>query len=225
MTPQVLPVRSGIDAEARRQLSAQVRLLRWFSAAWLCVAGPVAVLAGAVASSVALIGFGIDIAIAGFATTALLWRLASRRRPDPILMLRAQRVLAFQFIVLAPLLAFESLHGFLADEHAETSALGIAISTFSLVAMLGLGAAKRRIGILLGSSTLRTEARDDSLLGRLALVLALALLANAVAGIWWLDPLAGLLIACLSLWQGFECWFGTGWGSWRETAEEPAGRT
>lgn len=222
MSPQLLAVRNdsgSIDDDGRLALAEQARLLSWFGVSWLSVAAVIAFIAGLIASSVSLVAFGIDSAIEGFSGAALLWLFGRREALPPAGRRRALRFLALQFLALSPIVAFAGLYTFLADEHAATSALGIGIATFSLVAMLGLGRAKERLGAQLDSDPLRRSGRRSTVFGFMASAVLVCLLANAIAGIWWLDPLVALAIAAAALWQGLECWHGEGWAGTSEPAE------
>src|SRR5919199_4203150 len=137
----VAPARpvATVTPERYRELAGRVRLLSWLSLAAMTVEGAVAVLAGILAGSIALVGFGLDSAVEGFASVIIIWRFTGARVFSQAAEDRAQKLVAIQFFLLAPYVAYESVRA-LADGHrAEVSALGIALSVFSLVTMPLLG--------------------------------------------------------------------------------------
>jgi divalent metal cation (Fe/Co/Zn/Cd) transporter len=194
----------------RRRLAARVRLLSWVSLGYMTLEGAVAITAGVLAGSIALIGFGIDSAIEGFASAIIVWRFTGHRIFSDAAERRAQKLVAVQFFLLAPYVAYESVHALLAGERPEASWLGVALAAASVVVMPYLGLAKQRLAERLGSAATRGEGRQNMLCAYLAGALLLGLLANALAGAWWLDPAVGLLIAAVALKEGTEAWRGEG---------------
>jgi divalent metal cation (Fe/Co/Zn/Cd) transporter len=217
MNSQALPVARpaptpglGMSDAHRRRLAARVRLLSWASLAYMAVEGGVAILAGVLAGSIALIGFGLDSAIEGFASAIIVWRFTGHRIFSDAAESRAQKLVAIQFFLLAPYVGFESVKALVGSEHAEVSWLGIALSASSLVVMPYLGVAKQRLADQLGSPATKGEGRQNILCAYLAGALLLGLLGNALVGAWWLDPAVGLLIAGLAVKEGREAWRGEG---------------
>jgi divalent metal cation (Fe/Co/Zn/Cd) transporter len=192
------------------RLARRVRLLSWFSLAWMTLEGGIAILAGVLAGSIALIGFGIDSAIEGFASAIIVWRFTGARTFSEAAETRAQKLVAIQFFVLAPYVGFESVKALIAGEHPETSVLGIALSASSVVVMPYLGIAKQRLADRLGSAATKGEGRQNMLCAYLAGALLVGLLGNALFGAWWLDPAVGLLIATVAVKEGLEAWRGEG---------------
>jgi divalent metal cation (Fe/Co/Zn/Cd) transporter len=172
--------------------------------------GSVAILAGVLAGSVALIGFGIDSAIEGLASAIIVWRFTGSRVFSQAAEERAQKLVAVQFFVLAPYVAYEALDALIDGERPDTSWLGIALSASSLVVMPYLGMAKQRIADRIGSAATKGEGRQNMLCAYLAGALLLGLLGNAALGAWWLDPVVGLLIAAVAVKEGLEAWRGEG---------------
>jgi divalent metal cation (Fe/Co/Zn/Cd) transporter len=217
MNSQALPVAPPATGPAlrmsdvhRRRLAARVRLLSWASLAYMAVEGGVAILAGVLAGSIALIGFGLDSAIEGFASAIIVWRFTGHRIFSDAAESRAQKLVAIQFFVLAPYVGYESVKALVSSEHADVSWLGIALSASSLVVMPYLGIAKQRLADQLGSPATKGEGRQNMLCAYLAGALLLGLLGNALVGAWWLDPAVGLLIAGLAVKEGREAWRGEG---------------
>jgi divalent metal cation (Fe/Co/Zn/Cd) transporter len=172
--------------------------------------GAVAITAGIAANSVALVGFGIDSAIEGFASLVIVWRFAGSRILSDRAEDRAQKLVAIQFFLLAPYVAFEAAKALIAGEHPEISYLGIVLAATSVVGMPLLGIAKRNIGEQIGSTATKGEGTQNLLCAYLAGALFIGLLGNALFGAWWLDPIVGLLIAVVAVREGLQTWRGDG---------------
>jgi divalent metal cation (Fe/Co/Zn/Cd) transporter len=186
----------------------RAKLLSWASLVYMALEGIVAVVAGIVAGSIALIGFGLDSAIEGFASVVIVWRFTGSRTLSERAEHRAQKLVAIQFFILAPYVAVESVRALVNGSHAEESLVGIALAASSLVVMPLLGRAKQRIGARIGSSATASEGKQNLLCAYLAGALLIGLLGNALVGAWWLDPAVGLLIAALAVSEGREAWRG-----------------
>jgi divalent metal cation (Fe/Co/Zn/Cd) transporter len=199
-----------VDREAYRRLAHRVKLLSWVSLAYMALEGGIAILAGVMAGSVALIGFGIDSAIEGFASGIIVWRFTGARMFSEAAEDRAQKLVAIQFFILAPYVGFESVQALVQGERPDVSWLGIALSASSLVVMPYLGIAKQRIADQIGSAATKGEGRQNMLCAYLAGALLVGLLGNAAFGAWWLDPMVGLLIAGVAVKEGLEAWRGEG---------------
>jgi divalent metal cation (Fe/Co/Zn/Cd) transporter len=176
----------------------------------MAIEGAVAVAAGVIAASPALIGFGIDSAIEGFASLVIVWRFTGARLLSPAAERRAQVLVAIQFFLLAPYVGYESLDTLLSSERPAASWVGIGLSVTSLALMPFLGLAKRRIGERIGSVALKGEGQQNLLCSYLSAALLVGIAGNAVLGLWWLDPAAGLVIAAVALREGVATWRGEG---------------
>jgi len=199
-----------LDEARYRSLAARARTLSWLSLAWMTVEGAVAILSGVVASSIALIGFGLDSAIEGFASVIIVWRFTGHRMFSARAETRAQKLVAVQFFLLAPYVAVESLRSLIGGERADTSWVGVGLAVSSVVLMPMLGIAKQRLADQLGSAATKGEGRQNMLCAYLAGALLVGLLGNALVGAWWLDPVVGLLIASVAVKEGMEAWNGEG---------------
>jgi divalent metal cation (Fe/Co/Zn/Cd) transporter len=205
-----LGVATGPHVDQRLRLARRARLLSWLSLAWMTVEGAVAILAGLAAGSIALIGFGLDSAIEGFASVVIVWRFTGSRIFSDAAESRAQKLVAIQFFVLAPYVAVESVRALVGGERPDETLVGIALAAGSVVFMPMLGIAKRRIADRLGSPATKGEARQNMLCAYLAGALLVGLLGNALVGAWWLDSTVGLLIAFVAVKEGREAWRGEG---------------
>jgi divalent metal cation (Fe/Co/Zn/Cd) transporter len=193
-----------------RDLARRVRLLSWLSLGAMSVEGVVAVVAGVVAGSIALVGFGLDSAVEGFASVIIIWRFTGSRVLSQAAEHSAQRLVVVQFFILAPYVAFESVRALAGGAHPEVSVLGMGLAVWSLVTMPALGIAKQRLAEEIGSAATKGEGRQNVLCAYLAAALLIGLAGNAVAGAWWLDPVVGLLIAAVAVKEGLEAWRGEG---------------
>ena len=206
------PRTAQIDETSYRRLAKRARALSWLSLAWMTVEGAVAITAGAAASSIALIGFGLDSAIEGFASVIIVWRFTGRRMFSATAERRAQKLVALQFFVLAPYVAVESLRALIGGDRPDASWVGIGLAMSSVIVMPMLGIAKQRLADRLGSAATKGEGRQNMLCAYLAGALLLGLLGNVSVGAWWLDPVVGLLIAAVAVKEGREAWRGEGCG-------------
>jgi divalent metal cation (Fe/Co/Zn/Cd) transporter len=166
--------------------------------------------AGLLAGSIALVGFGIDSAIEGFASAIIIWRFTGARMHSHAAERRAQKLVAVQFFLLAPYVAFEAVHRLVSAEHPSISWLGMALTASSVIGMPLLGIAKVRLANQLGSAATRGEGNQNLLCAYLAAAVLVGLAANAAFGIWWLDPVAALVIAAVAVREGIETWHGEG---------------
>ena len=212
-TPPVveLPLTSApppIDRGEWLRLARRARLLSWGSLAYMGVEGAVGVIAGVAAGSIALIGFGVDSAIEGFASLIIVWRFTGSRLTSEHAESRAQKLVAIQFFILAPYIGIEAVRDLLGGHHPETSWVGIGLAANSMVAMPVLGIAKQRIGDQIGSVATKGEGAQNLLCAYMAAALLVGLSGNALFGAWWLDPVAALVIAGLALNEGIEAWRG-----------------
>jgi divalent metal cation (Fe/Co/Zn/Cd) transporter len=199
-----------IDRATYERLARRARLLSWLSLGWMTVEGGVAIAAGLVASSVALVGFGLDSAIEGFASLVIVWRFSRSRMFSHAAERRAQKLVAIQFFALAPYVAFESARALTGGQRPDETIVGIALAASSVVVMPVLGIAKQRIADAIGSAATKGEGRQNMLCAYLAGALLVGLVGNALAGAWWLDPAVGLLIAGVAIREGVEAWRGEG---------------
>ena len=201
---------AGPDRATVERLARRAKALSWLSLAWMTLEGGVAIAAGLVAGSVALIGFGLDSVVEGFASVVIIWRFTGRRVFSQAAERRAQKLVAVQFFALAPYVGVESLRALLGGDRPDETLVGILLATGSVVLMPVLGIAKQRIADRLGSAATKGEGRQNMLCAYLAGALLVGLLGNALAGAWWLDPIVGLLIAAVAVKEGTEAWRGEG---------------
>ena len=204
-----LPLAGPHPAE-RQRLERRVRLLAVGGIAYHFLEFAIALGAGLAADSIALIGFGADSLIEAFAGFVVLWLFTGARGRSATAERLAQQLIAASFFVLAAYVAIESVRTLAGGHHPETSWVGIGLAAFTAVTMPLCARAKRRVGHQLGSSATVKEASQTTLCAYLSVALLVGLLLNAVAGLWWADPAAALVISFVAVKEGRESWRGEG---------------
>lgn len=174
----------------------------------MVIEGGVAILAGVLAGSIALVGFGLDSAIECLASLVVIWRFTGARALSETAERRAQKVVAVSFFLLAPYVAVEAVRGLVNGDRPGASSLGIAVTIGSLLVMPYLGVIKRRLGRRLDSGATEGEGAQNLLCAGMAGGVLVGLLANAAVGAWWLDSVVALVIAALAVREGREAWSG-----------------
>jgi divalent metal cation (Fe/Co/Zn/Cd) transporter len=209
MLPVTITDRSG--QEERERLTSRARRLTGLSLAWHALEAAIAIAAGVIAGSVALVGFGADSVIEAGAGLVVLWLVTGERLSSHDAERRAQQLIAASFLMLSLYVTITSARDLIEGHHPAVSWVGVALAAVTLVAMPPLAAAKRRVGTALGSSATTSESRQTMLCAYLSAALLVGLLANALGGWWWADPAVALLIAAVALteargaWQGESC--------------------
>jgi divalent metal cation (Fe/Co/Zn/Cd) transporter len=194
----------------RQALERRARLLAWGGIGWHFIEFGIALGAGIAASSIALIGFGADSLIEAFAGFVVVWLFTGQRRTSLKAERHAQQLIAASFLVLAAYVGVEAVRALVNGQHPEASWVGIALAAFTAPTMPALAIAKRRVGNKLGSSATVKEGAQNMLCAYLSVGLLIGLLANAILGWWWADPIAALLIAGVALKEARESWRGEG---------------
>jgi divalent metal cation (Fe/Co/Zn/Cd) transporter len=196
-------VSTGAVSAAR--LERRARLLAWSTVAWNVVEAVVAIGAGAVASSIALISFGLDSTVEVFSALVILWHfhgMAHEREAQ------ARRLISVSFFVLAAYVAVQAVVDLVARHEPASSSVGIALAVASLLVMPALAFAKRDTGRRLHSHAVLADGNQTKLCAYLSAILLGGLVLNATMGWWWADPVAALGIAGLALNEGRETWRG-----------------
>jgi divalent metal cation (Fe/Co/Zn/Cd) transporter len=196
------------DPEERRRLGRRAQLLAAASVTYNVVEAIVAITAGVVAGSVALVGFGLDSIVEVSSGLIILWQF--RHRLPESRERQAMRMLAISFFALAAYVTFESLQALIGGNDPQTSPVGIALAAASLIVMPFLSWAQRRTGKALGSNAVVADGTQTLLCTYLSAVLLVGLVLNATLGWGWADPIAGLVIAAVALREGVEAWQGKG---------------
>ena len=196
------PLTSG----RRRRLGRRAQWLAGASVTYNLVEAAAALTAGAIAGSVALVGFGLDALVEVSSGLVILWQF---RHPMPETReRRALRLIAVSFFALAAYVSIDSARTLLGAGDPAPSPLGIVIAAVSLLVMPFLSWAQRRTGRALGSGSVVADSKQTLLCTYLSAVLLTGLLLNALLGWTWADPIAGLVIATVAVKEGLEAWRG-----------------
>ena len=182
------------------------RWLQYLTIAWNSAECVVALMAGFLAGSIALVGFGFDSAIEVTSGLAALWRLrwdADEARREAAER-RTVRLIGACFLLLAAYVAYEGGHALIARQVPDHTTVGIVLAALSLVVMPVLVHFKRRVASRLQSGALEAEARQTRVCAYLSAILLAGLGLNSWLGWWWADPVAGLLMVPLIAWEGLE---------------------
>jgi divalent metal cation (Fe/Co/Zn/Cd) transporter len=180
----------------RIEIVRRGRRLASFTIAWNALEGLVAVVAGVVAGSISLVGFGIDSFIEVTSGSTLLWRmsvdadLSHRERNER----RALKIVGVCFLSLAIFITYESIRDLWSKRSPEHSVPGIVLACVSLVVMPLLSRAKRKVGRALSSAAMHADAKQTEFCTYLSAILLAGLLLKALFGLWWTDPAAALLM-------------------------------
>ena len=194
--------------------TATLRRWAWWLTAltigWNSLEAVIAIVGGLLAGSIALVGFGLDSIVEVCSALVIVWRL-SRQGADQAANERAERravrLIALSFFAIGVYVTVDAMLKLLGiDEHPEHSAVGLAIAALSLVVMPALAWAKRRVAAGLNSVALKADAAETQLCTYLSAVVLIGLGANAIAGWWWMDPVAGLVVAALAIREGRAAW-------------------
>lgn len=195
-----------LEIDRRSKLLRRGRRLEYFTVAYNSLEGLIAVVAGLIAGSIALVGFGFDSVIEVTSGAVLLWRL--RADPDHARRERAEmvslRIVGLCFLALAAYVGYESVSLLARREAPERSLPGIALAAVSLVVMPLLARAKRSIARAIASAALRADAKQTEFCTYLSAILLAGLILNAALGWWWADPVAGLAMAPIIAREGVE---------------------
>jgi cation diffusion facilitator family transporter len=188
---------------------AMVRRGQWLSRVTLAynlLEGVASILAGMVAGSISLVGFGVDSMIEVTSSVASLWRLRldhqaeSRRRAEEW----SLRIIGACFVILAIYIAADAIHSLWTREAPRRTTVGIIVAGMSVIVMPILARAKRRVAVALGSRALNADASQTDLCTYLSVIVLAGLLLNALLGWWWADPVAALAMTPIIAKEGYE---------------------
>ena len=197
----------SLPADKRRYvLQRRIRLIVSATIGYNLVEAVVAITAGSIASSAALIGFGLDSVIEVLSAAAVAWQFTRR---DPERWEKGTlRVIALAFFALAAYVSVSSVIALAGQEQVQHSTLGIVITALSVVIMPFLSLAERRAGRELGSASAVADSKQTLMCTYLSAAVLVGLVANSLVGWWWADAIAGLVIAAFAIREGIEAWRG-----------------
>jgi len=195
----------------RRAVAERGKRLEYFTIAWNSLEGLVALIAGALAGSISLVGFGIDSFIEVTSGATLLWRMTvdaeeqTRERNERL----SLRIVGTCFLALSAYVGYESLADLISTRAPEHSIPGIILACVSLVVMPILSGAKKRVGKELSSAAMTADAKQTDFCVYLSAILLAGLLLNATLGWWWADPAAALIMVPIIAKEGVDAVQGT----------------
>lgn len=197
---------TALTPTRRSILHRRIRLIVAITIGYNLIEAVIAITAGSVASSAALIGFGLDSTIEVLSAAAVAWQF-TRRDPErwekPTL-----RVIAVAFFLLAIYVTASSLLALATGDRPEHSTIGIILTAVSVVVMPFLSFAERRAGREIGSATAVADSKQTLICTYLSAAVLLGLVFNSLLGWWWADAVAGLVIAAFAVREGWEAWQG-----------------
>ena len=187
-----LPGRAGVERRGR--------MLAFFTIGWNSLEAIVAVGAGVLAGSVALVGFGVDSVIESLSGAVILWRLFAGESREQL----ALRLVGVSLLLLGLYVGFDAVKSLVLREAPEESPVGMMLALASLIVMPLLAREKRRVAAELGSAAMHADSRQTDICFYLSVILFLGLGANAVAGWWWADPVAALAMIPIIVKEGVD---------------------
>jgi divalent metal cation (Fe/Co/Zn/Cd) transporter len=202
MSEQVI----NLDRIERSKLVAKGRRLEYFTIAYNSLEGLIALIAGLMAGSIALVGFGFDSLIEVTSGTALLWRLhmdadeARRERVEAVTL----RIVGVLFLLLAAYVSYDSIKSLIWREKPRESIPGIVLAIASVIVMPLLVRAKRKVARGIKSGAMMADSKQTELCTYLSAILLAGLLLNAFLGWWWADPVAALVMVPIIVKEGIE---------------------
>jgi len=191
-------------------LQRKALLLSYFTVGYNLLEGLVSVLAGVLARSTALLGFGLDSFVESLSGGIMVWRFRKQNWSSKLEEMKVEkkaiRLVAFTFFILGAYVLFESGRKLYLREAAEPSLFGIIIAIVSLIVMPVLFWMKYKTGKSLESRSLIADSKQTLACMLLSVALLVGLGLNYTFRLWWADPAAGILIAGYLLWEGYETW-------------------
>ncbi|MGW0916984.1 cation transporter [Streptomyces sp. NPDC002784] len=199
----------GASPARRDALTKRIRLLVTATITYNVIEAIVAITAGTLASSTALVGFGLDSVVEVSSAAAVAWQFSAtdhavREEREK----RTLRIIAVSFFALAVYVTIDAIRALTGTGEAEHSTPGIVIAALSLVVMPFLSAAQRKAGRELGSATAVADSKQTLLCTYLSAVLLVGLVVNSLLGWSWADPIAALVIAAVAVKEGRDAWRG-----------------
>jgi cation diffusion facilitator family transporter len=191
---------------SREGVALRGKRLEYFTIAWNSLEGLIALVAGLLAGSISLVGFGIDSFIEVTSGATLLWRMSvdseesTRERNERL----SLRIVGVCFLALSAYIAYESVSDLMNRKAPENSIPGIILACVSLVVMPILSSAKKDVGKKLGSAAMNADAKQTDFCVYLSAVLLVGLVLNAVCGWWWADAVAALIMVPIITKEGFD---------------------
>lgn len=197
---------SALTAKRRETLHRRIRFIVGFTITYNVIEAIVAVWAGTLASSAALMGFGLDSVIEVLSAIAIAWQFT---RKDPERWEKATvKAIGIAFFALAAYVTVDAVVSLIQGAGPEHSPLGLGITALSLIIMPLLAWFEMRTGRELNSKSVMADAKQLLLCVYLSGTVFIGLILNSLFGWWWIDSVAALVVAVLAVWEGIEAWRG-----------------
>lgn len=198
----------GISDDASSELKERALLLSYISLGYNTAECVLSIVAGMLAGSVALIGFGLDSLMESLSGGVMIWRFRNHRNMTPLDEERAEKravkLIGYAFFVFGAYVAYESIEKLISAEAARPSLFGIGIAIMSLIAMPALYYFKRQTGRKLNSKSLIADSKQTLACMMLSVALLVGLGMNMLFGVWWADPAVGLIVAVYLFNEGYS---------------------
>jgi divalent metal cation (Fe/Co/Zn/Cd) transporter len=196
------------NAELTLNLNKKALLLSYFTVGYNIIEGIVSIIAGALAGSIALIGFGLDSFVESLSGGVMIWRFRKHgklsKEQEKAIEKKATKLIGYTFFILAIYVLYESISKLVFQETPDPSLFGIIIAIVSLIIMLPLFYQKYQTGKALNSRSLVADSKETLACMFLSLALFIGLGANYLFGLWQADPIVGLLIVIFLGREGYE---------------------
>lgn len=198
----------GTAAISREIAVRRGRRLEYLTVLWNSLEALISIVAGIVAGSIALVGFGLDSVIETSSGAVMLWRLHHSNERDTAARERAERIalrlVGVSFLALATYVGIDAAISLYRRDAPESSIVGIGIAALSLIVMPLLARAKRRVASQLNSGAMQADSRQTDICAYLSAILLGGLALNAAMGWWWADPIAALVMVPIIAKEGVE---------------------
>ena len=191
------------DGRSRTHLKRRALYLAYFIIAWDVIEGIVAVTAGVVAGSIALLGFGIDSGIEVIAASVVAWQLRGNVQGRQKI---ALRLIALTFFSLAAYVTYQSIIDLVSQDKAEPSIVGIVLNIVALLVMVPVAIMQRKNGKAMENQAVVAQSQETWISNYLSISLLAGLGVNVLFGWWWADPVVALIIAGVAVYSGVEAW-------------------
>ncbi|MBI1912261.1 MAG: cation transporter [Deltaproteobacteria bacterium] len=194
--------------EDKRKFVKKALLLEYITVGYNILEGIFSILAGYLAGSIALVGFGLDSGVESVSGGVLIWRLLkhgkSTEAEEEEAESKAIKFVGYSFFILAAYVFFESARKLYFHEMPDPSLFGIIIAILSIITMPVLSYAKLKTARQMGSKSLEADSRETLVCALLSVALLIGLGLNYLYGLWWADPVSALVIVGFIVKEGFE---------------------
>lgn len=195
-----------------KKLKKTALFLSWFTVLYNIFEGVVSIIAGMIAGSISLVGFGLDSFIESLSGGIMIWRFSvvekMNEEEEEKIENKARKLVAVTFFILSVYVLYESIKKLISHEIPQLSILGMIITALSLIVMPLLFLAKNKVGRELGSKSLIADSKETLCCIYLSVSVLIGLILNALFHWWWADPVAGLIVVYFLIKEGVEAWKG-----------------